>query len=67
MLSNPNEKPPLLAQEAAKVQISTSYFTTEDRNTTIILLYALVKDDPQARRFLAALLEELDQKEAASA
>lgn len=59
-----NKKPPLMAQEAVKVQISTTDSTTKDRNDTIIQLYKLVKDDPQARRFLAALLEELDDQEA---
>jgi len=67
MPNKPNKKPPLLAQEAAMVQhISTSYSTTQDRDNTIKQLYSLVKDDPQARRFLAELLAELDQKEASA-
>jgi len=65
MAKKPNKKPPLLAQEAVKVQQTfIPYITTHARNNTICQLYRLIKHDPQARRFLAALLEELDEKEA---
>lgn len=66
MVRKPNKKPLLLAKEAAKVQISTSNFNIKGRQETILQLYTLIKHDPQARRYLAALLEELDQKEASA-